>query len=252
MKYPVLIATVALFSGPLTAEAGAQQRPSTPTPAQYAAARMASNDIRGSRYYIRDIVRRHQMDRLFQNPAAASRIYDRSLTLAGCMVGLSGERASAFVGGPSTKDPQYSNLSRAMIGGRYGGCMRNDDLSALSPRLLSSAIAERFVVENYGATYADRAAQVNVDHAASFHGDLNGPVTIVNIARCAAVYSPGLVRKVMDTRSGSAEEKGALDALYARTPECGISRPPADISPTVQRAALAGGLYEWARQDSSR
>ncbi|RYD89619.1 MAG: hypothetical protein EOP61_31265 [Sphingomonadales bacterium] len=61
-------------------------------------------------------------------------------------------------------------------------------------------------------------------------------------------YSPGLARKVLATDAGSPEEKSALGALYAGTPECGMATVPTSIGPTFQRAAIADALYAWSQQ----
>ncbi|WP_208402888.1 hypothetical protein [Sphingomonas japonica] len=189
------------------------------------------------------------MERLFQNPSAASHAYDRSLTIASCVVNVSGKRASKLVGGPTTNDPSYSNLIRAMNSGRYPACIDAGELNGLSPRFLSSAIAERFLIDEGAAGGGVKAVNVNADSSNAFHGDLKGEVTIDNIGRCIAIYSPDLVRKVMETESGSAAESSALSTLYSQTPQCGLTGLPEGIPSTAQRMALVDGMYAWAHRD---
>lgn len=243
MNRRTLFAAVAMLSCTATTDALAQR--SGPTPGATAAAASRSQDRIGNRDNMIGLRRRNDMEQLFKQGDSAARVYDASKQMARCIVKLSGDRASGLFGGPGTDDPSYSNINRALTSGRYGGCVRGGDLSGLSRSLLSSAIAEELVIRGDKMLTDDRAAQVDATRAAAFHGALGGVADIATISRCAVVYSPGLASKVLKTESGSAEEATALEALYAQTPECGVPRTPTEIDRTLQRAALAEGLYAW-------
>ncbi|WP_157073599.1 hypothetical protein [Sphingomonas soli] len=199
-----------------------------------------------SRNSMTDLERRMNLDKMFEDPASAAQAYDSSRLIAQCVVKLSGDKAGALLGGPGTSDPRFSKLSNAMTG-RYTSCLRGASAKSLSPALLTSAIAENLVERDTSAV-PDRAMTLDTTKAAAFHGDLAGPVTIVNIARCTVTYSPGLARKVLATDAGSPEETAALGALYAGTPECGMATVPTSIGPVFQRSAIADALYAWSQQ----
>jgi hypothetical protein len=100
-------------------------------------------------------------------------------------------------------------------------------------------------------TFDDRAIGVNDLAAREFFGDLSGQVTFDTIAGCLAVYSPGLTYKLVQTEVGSDAETTALNAVYARSPECNMASPPTSMVPaSTQRAALATALYEWTVRQS--
>lgn len=198
-----------------------------------------------------EVEQRMNMEKMFDDPASSAKMYDSSGLIAHCVVKLSGDKAGALLGGPGTSDPRYTKLSNAMTG-RYTSCLRGASAKSLSPALLTSAISEELVKRGDATGVADRAPNVNIDTAKAFHGDLNGPVTIVEIARCEAVYSTGLVHKVLATRPGSPEELNALGTLYSQTPECGISTTPSGVGQVLQRSALADALYAWSQQNKAK
>lgn len=198
-----------------------------------------------------DVEQRMAMEKMFDDPASAARMYDSSSLISHCVVKLSGDRAGALLGGPGTSDPRYTKLSNAMTG-RYTSCLRGASAKSLSPALLTSAIAEDLIKRGGAGEVPDRAPNVNIDKAKAYHGDLNGPVTIVEIARCEAVYSPGLVNKVLATQPGSTEEASALGVMYAATPECGMFTTPSGVSQILQRSALANALYGWMQQNKAK
>ncbi|RYY25084.1 MAG: hypothetical protein EOP62_14690 [Sphingomonadales bacterium] len=243
MNYRAMFMTAAAMAACLTGTSAFAQAEGVPKPA------VNPGGVGGAsnRNSMTDFERRMNLNNMFENPASAAKGYDDSRLIAGCVVKLSGSKAGALIGGEGTKDPHFTKLSNAMTG-RYTSCLRGASAKSLSPVLLNSAIAET-LVEHDGATgVADRAASVDTDKASAFHGDLSGPVTINNIARCTVVYSPGLARKVLATEAGSAEEKFALDALYSQTPECGMATTPTSVGQILQRSAIADASYAWSQQ----
>ncbi len=188
------------------------------------------------------------VETLFHDPEKAAAAYENALIGARCVVKLSGERGANLLGGPYTKDTNYRVLAKAM-GRRYRGCGR--DAGAVLPLMMSNAIAEQLMLGQTDRQFEDRAMSVDVDKAAAFHGDFDkGPLTFDTIARCAAVYSPGLVFHVLQADPGSSAESTALNALYQQTPECGIAQQPTSIPPAFQRGALAAALYHWTHRSS--
>lgn len=204
----------------------------------------SSRDIRDPRMTGAVLRDRFERERYLQNPRASALQYGNSLQTAKCIVRISGDRAASLVGGADTPDPRYAKLNSAM-NGRLKACAR-DGVDGMSPSVLSSAIAERLIVQDNGLQ--DRADGVDSSQAQAFHGDLKGSTEIAGIARCVAVYSPGLARKVMETEVGSAAEGSALEAAYTQTPECGVTRTPTNIAASFQRAALADGLFKWKQR----
>lgn len=102
------------------------------------------------------------------------------------------------------------------------------------------------LIRRKGKTYEPRALTVDVNAAEAFSGLVPGAAPdFAMIGRCVAVYSPGLVRDVLEAEPGTRKEKKALDRVYASTPECGLSKAPGAVPTTYQRSALAVGLYDW-------
>lgn len=181
---------------------------------------------------------------LFGDPERAPATYAVAVGIARCMVGVSGNRVAELIGGPNTADERYRNLSRALQR-HYSACMKVG--SAMPPMIVNYGLAETLVLRDEMAL-EDRAMSVNVDEASAFQGSSDGPVTMDGLARCLTAYSPGLVRKVVVADSGSPEEAAALQALYAQTPECGISASPTSIPSVFQRGSLAVALYFWTHR----
>lgn len=188
---------------------------------------------------------RFDMESIFRSPASATEHYSTSLFEARCVVGTSSSRAASLIGGEGTKDPTYRNVAR-VVPSRYRSCVREPG-GQIVPMLLSAAIAEQLVLRDAGS-FDDRAKSVNIDEAAKFHGDLGGQVSVGKIARCLVVYSPGLAYRVLHTDVGSDSELSALDALYAKTPECNVHSRPDSIPAAFQRGAIAEGLYFWTHR----
>lgn len=181
------------------------------------------------------------------DPTKAVEIYGRTHVVAKCIAGIAGSKAGGLLGGELAGDASYRAFSRNLER-RYQTCTNVDP--NLPPILVSGALAETLVVGDGGASLEDRAKTVNVTEAEEFFGGLDGTLTMETIAGCLSVYSPGMVYKVLGSEAESPEEISALNVLFARTPECGISAPPADIARIYQRGALATALYQWTHRDS--
>lgn len=163
--------------------------------------------------------------------------------VADCLVQRN-DKAAALLGGAMTNDPKYGHLISALKG-KYRKC--NTAVEAGVPLvMINGALAER-LVEVAAPSLEDRAKSVNMTMAEPFYTDASGR-TISTVARCLSVYSPGLAYKVLSTPASSPQENAALDVLYGRTPECGMSRQPSGISPDEQRSAIAAGLYHWVNK----
>ncbi|RYD90906.1 MAG: hypothetical protein EOP61_28595, partial [Sphingomonadales bacterium] len=102
-----------------------------------------------------DFEQRMNIQKMFEDPASATKVYDNSRLIAHCVVKLSGDKAGTLLGGPGTADPRFSKLSNAMTG-RYASCLRGASAKSLSPALLTSAIAED-LVERDTTAVPDRA-----------------------------------------------------------------------------------------------
>jgi hypothetical protein len=179
--------------------------------------------------------------RLTTDPSSAAALHEGALAIADCIARRSGDRASSYLGGGLAGDPDYERISGALTG-RMQSCARSE--ASATAIAISGALAEQLLVAK-PPNVQDRAPAVNEDVAHRFFGELTGAVTFDNIAGCLAVYSPGLAYKVLQAPVASEEETAALQEVYKRTPECGMSAPPQAIPQLYQRGALATALYKW-------
>lgn len=185
-------------------------------------------------------------NRKLVDPIYSSAIHGQADTIAKCLAKRGGDKAGDLLGGQLAGDPDYAHIGTA-LNGKLKRCAESD---SVAPAIaISGALAEELLSAK-APHFDDRAAGVTDETARKFFGDLNGAVTIDSIAGCLAVYSPGLAYKVVQSDSGSKEEAAALDALYSRTPECGLSKTPAGIPVLYQRGALATALYKWSSQSA--
>ena len=67
-----------------------------------------------------------------------------------------------------------------------------------------------------------------------------------------AVFSPGLIRKLMVERPGTRSESEAIKAVMRSTPECRPVELADDIPDAAIRSALAAGLFHWSRPGEER
>jgi hypothetical protein len=172
--------------------------------------------------------------------------YAGAATIASCLVRRGRDQAGSFLGGTLMGDPNYTHIGEALTK-RYSNCATNSAASTASA--ISGVLAEQLLVKQ-APTLEDRATGVSEADAHAFFGDLNGVVTFDNVAGCLAVYSPGLVYKLVRTDIGSNEQTAALQALYKGSPECRMSAPPEQINPAEQRATLATALYKWTHRQA--
>ncbi|HEX2803586.1 MAG TPA: hypothetical protein VHN55_06335 [Sphingomicrobium sp.] len=164
--------------------------------------------------------------------------------VARCVVSKAKGKAGTLVGGAFTDDPKYGELMSALQN-KYSRCVDTVAVG-LSMDLVNAAVAEELLRVEPPAV-PERATIADVAAAKAFYVETKG-LTIEGIGRCLAVYSPGLAYRVVQTPPASPEESAALAAVFAKTPECGRSAPPAGIAPAYQRAAVATGLYHWTHR----
>lgn len=173
----------------------------------------------------------------------AAKLYQSALASADCILELGAQRPARAFAEAGSKELAVGND----IYTRYRGCKRG--AGALLPLAVDGAVAERLLASTAGVTAEPRAMHVNVDEATRFHGDLSGrSVVMSNLARCAAVYSPGLAMEVLRTEVGSDQEAEALSELFARTPECGIADRPS-VPAALQRGAVAAAVFSWTHKN---
>jgi hypothetical protein len=175
------------------------------------------------------------------DPVVAAVSYRDALATADCMLEVGRDRLATELARPAVDE----SLGRDLYG-RYRGCVRSTgvDLGAI----IAGAVAERLLASRIAISAFERAPHVNADQAEAFHGDLSETVVAMDsVARCAAVYSPGLAFDVLRTEVGSKAEENSLDALFARTPECGLAGRPAAVPAAIQRGAVAAALYRWTQ-----
>ena len=177
------------------------------------------------------------------DPKVADETYRNALVAADCILAL-GDRA-----GRALAEGGEGLAIGGEIYTRYRACARQPN--AALRLVIDGAVAERLLAAEAVAPGPPRAPHVDVDDATRFHGDLAMEhVSLTSVARCAAVYSPGLALEVLHSKVGSDSEEESLAALFAQTPECGLASPPATIPAPVQRSAVAVALYRWRHRSA--
>jgi hypothetical protein len=172
--------------------------------------------------------------------------YAGATSIASCLARRGRDQAGSFLGGTLMGDPDYNRIGEVLTK-RYSNCATNS--AASTARAISGALAEQLLLKQEPAL-EEHATGVPEAAAHAFFGDLIGVVTFDNVAGCLAVYSPGLVYKLIQTKVGSDEQKAALQALYGQTPRCKMSAPPEQIDPADQRGTLATALYKWTHRQA--
>jgi len=190
---------------------------------------------------------RFDSEQMIGDPQKAAEAYAAGATIGRCVVSIGGDGAAKLMGGPNTKDEGYRALSRA-LDRRYSAC--NHGGGSVPPMVVNYGIAEALVQRELDSPLDDRAMTLDVDKAQAFQGDSGGATTMDSIARCLAVYSPGLAQKVVQSDFNSQDEAAALQKLYGATPECGLAAPPSSVAPAFQRGSLAVALYQWTHANS--
>lgn len=191
---------------------------------------------------------RAEARRIYESPSLHAQSVVWASAVANCMVELDGERTGRLVA-----SAQYDLLARA-ASTRYRYCLLQKasedgvELKNASLETLNGALAET-LLERDGITYEDRAPLVDVNEAERFSGVVPGArIDLDMVGRCVAVYSPGIVQRVLETTPGSAEEEAELEALYRKTPECGLGGRPEPIPASLQRLSVAKGLFLWVNR----
>lgn len=129
---------------------------------------------------------------------------------AKCLAKEARGKAAEMVGGPMTDDAEFKRLSKGLFG-RYRTCAPT--VEGVPLLLISGALAEELVRLKQPALQP-HAVPADPAAAKAFYAS-SGGLTIDSLARCLAVYSPGLAYRVLATRIGTADEKAALSQLYA-------------------------------------
>jgi len=165
--------------------------------------------------------------------------------VAECVVRKAKDKTGDLIGGPMTKDPEFTKLSDALTG-RYELCYQ--DVGDGLPIIVLNGMVAQEAVRAAGTSLPRYSTPVDAAEAQKFYTSADGQMSIDSLARCLAVYSPGLVYRYLNTAIGSPEERSSLEAVYAETPACNVRTPPTNIPQLEQRSALATGLYAWTHK----
>lgn len=186
------------------------------------------------------------IDNAMITPSMDADAYRYAREMGDCLVESMGDEVEGFLGTAFTDEDGSIRIQAADMKLRTACIMQHGHLV---PRAtLSAALAETFL-ERAGASFEDRAMSVDVNDAEEYTGLVPGAaIDFEMIGRCAAVYSPGLVQKVLATEPGTDDERDAINALYASTPECGVAKAPRKVPVGYQRSVFATGLYHWWRR----
>jgi hypothetical protein len=185
-----------------------------------------------------------------QDGGRSARMYDFALTFARCSVHLGQARAVKFLQLPSGSNDEVYAVNDFVS--RFRGC--SVGTSMLPIRFIRGAIAEAsFMRTTVAATFPDRARTVDAQRYLSYLSALpalpedNHIARLQRVAQCQTVLAPGLVRRVFETKIGSAAEAQSLDRVYAAVPVCGGGKRPDTIVASMQRATLAEAFYFWTK-----
>ncbi len=178
-----------------------------------------------------------------KDPSQAARSYKTALFAAKCIANSGDTQSLQRYYGADDKSAPLTGLV-GEVKRQYGRCAGR--METPTAMFLPSALAETLVLMEDTGQFADRALSVNVDRANMFIGaDRDDVAPLDKVARCMAVYSPGLAINVLQSEVRSSQEVAALDALYSNSLECGNANRPDAIPITLQRGALALALYQW-------
>lgn len=200
----------------------------------------SSADVTGRRmlFFEENIIRNGMI-----TPSMDADSYRYAKDMSDCLIESMGTEADTLMGDTSEGD-DGSIVIKATVKKYRTACIMHRG-HMVPQQTLTAALAESMLERN-GATFDPRAMTVDVNRADEFSGLVPGAEhDFEMIGRCAAVYSPGLISDVLATDPGSKEERKALDALYASTPECGVAERPKKVPLSYQRGVFAMGLYRW-------
>ena len=176
------------------------------------------------------------------------------LRAAGCATGRDTEAADALLATAPFSGDERERAVRMLRSAQR--CLHSATPIATSAMMFRGAVAETL----YEARFAQPATALSPAAAAApffqpanVAGHENAAIltTHFQVAQCAAPAQPALVRALLATEPGSAEESTALEALY---PALGACVPPGSVPPGTQlgidraaiRGMLAEGLYRWS------
>lgn len=181
------------------------------------------------------------------NIRAASESYADSLRFANCAVRMN----SKAVGGVLANDAEsaeertaLSSLTRQM----KGCAVRRDSVSALFMR---GALAEALWKEAGANPNPTNRNSIDLGEIEAFMvakpaGTMSARVSgmpLSYLARCQVMVQPTLAANVLSTEPGSAEEKAAAEALYAKSTPCGIKDGLGKTTSLEVRASVADAFW---------
>lgn len=158
--------------------------------------------------------------------------------MARCAIASMGNRATQYV---STQTDSDQRPVLEAFNGRHRQCVNSAERAA-PPYLVNAALAELLVIRNVD-TPRLRADAVEGKDARRFIVGPEPESHMATVARCLAIFSPGLSYDILFTRPGSLDERAAFDRLYGQSPECGLRERPKGFSPIYQRSYIAVALF---------
>jgi len=233
-----MVATAALV---FSSTAFAQAMPPPPSPSQTPPPPVNIHSTMGTRNDYRQGLQAWDMKKFESQPAAAEQ---SARSVADCLARHAKAKAGELVGGPMTDDPKYDHLMRALTG-KYNVCF-TAEARGLPMYVLNGALAEQ-IVRGENRAFKDFDTPADNAAAAAFYASAGGP-TMDSVGRCLAIYSPGLVYRVIAAPAGTPQETSAMSTVYSETPLCNVRTPPKGIPTSEQRAAMAVGLYAWTHR----
>ena len=171
------------------------------------------------------------------------------LGAAACVTGRDTEAADALLAtAPFSRDERERAVRMIRSAQR---CLRSDNPISTSAMMFRGGVAETLYETRFAqpATALTPAAGASpFFQAANVAGHENEALLTSHyqLAQCSAPAQPALVRALLATEPGSAEERTALEALYPAFRTCLPEGTQLSLDPGAIRGMLAEGLYRWS------
>ena len=235
---------LAISAACVAVPAGAQN---TPTPAYQPPARGTLNSESTRANNRLDAVMRPDMD-----TAQSIQAYQRLLIFANCSVRSSaGTMTEALAAPPrsSAEDARFGRLQE-----RLAGCPSNPiGILSLERGAFSEAMYRAMAPASIDekAITAKSADTMKFIEAEDTWNKLREPNdrAMIEATNCLVAVQPGIANRLLLTAHGSAEEKAALNDLFAKAPDCAGATRPKNISSAFLRAFVADSTYRLSVSD---
>lgn len=171
------------------------------------------------------------------------------LRAAACATGRDTEAADGLLSTAPFSGDERERAVRMLRAAQR--CTHSANPIATSALMFRGAVAETLYEARFSqpaTARAPAAAAAPYFQAANLAGNANAALLTSHyeVAQCAGPAQPGLVRALLATDPGSAEERTALEALYPAFGACVPAGTQLSLDPGAIRGMLAEVLYRWS------